>query len=73
MDNVTLQKVINTIYSEYPKTRGGSPRISRQANGRNLLVFSFFDTLPGSKSIQQNLRVVVDDQGRILKKSISRG
>jgi len=73
MDNVTIQKVINTIYSEYPKTRGGSPRISRQADERNLLVFSFFDTLPGSKSIQQNLRVVVDDQGRILKKSISRG
>lgn len=73
MDSSALQQVIKTINNEYPKTRGCSPKVSQQADGRNLIVFSFCDMLPGSKSIQQNLRVVADDQGRILKKSSSRG
>lgn len=73
MDRSTLQKVIKSINASYPKTRSCTPKVSKQADGRNLIVFSYCDTLPGSKSIQQSLRVVVDDQGRILKKSTSRG
>lgn len=73
MDSTKLQKVINTIHSEYPKTKGCTPRLSKQADGRHLLVFCYSDMLPGQKSLHQNLRVVVDDSGRILKKSISRG
>jgi hypothetical protein len=73
MDNTILQKVIKSIQSEYPKTRACTPRVSKQADGRNLITFSFCDTLPGSKSIPQSLRIVVDDQGNIIKKSSSRG
>jgi len=73
MDDTTLQKVIKSIQSEYPKTRGCKPNVTRQADGRNLITFSYCDTLPGSKSIPQSLRIVVDNAGRILKKSSSRG
>jgi hypothetical protein len=73
MDDATLQRVIKSIQSDYPKTRACKPRVSKQADGRNLITFSYCDTLPGSKSISQSLRIVVDNQGRILKKSSSRG
>ncbi len=73
MDSSSLQKVINKIHSEYPKTRGCFPKVSKQADDRHLLIFCFTDILPGQKSLRQNLRVVIDNDGKILKKSISRG
>ena len=73
MDSASLQKIIKSINASYPKTKGCTPSISRQADGRTLLIFSYTDSLPGNQTIRQTLRVVVDDNGRVAKKSISRG
>ncbi len=73
MDSASLQKIIKSINASYPKTKGSTPSISRQSDGRTLLIFSYIDSLPGNQTIRQTLRVVVDDNGKVAKKSISRG
>lgn len=73
MDNASLQKIIQSINASYPKTKGNTPSVSRQADGRTLLIFTYTDNLPGNQTIRQTLRVVVDDNGKVAKKSISRG
>ena len=73
MDSASLQKVIKSINATNPKTRGVSPTVSQQADGRTLLVFSYAGALPGNQTIRQTLRVVVDNKGKVAKKSISRG
>jgi len=47
--------------------------VSEQAPGRYLLIYAFADELPGGKAIQQQLRVVADEEGNISKMSVSRG
>ncbi len=69
----SIQKVTEKVLSRYPKLAGKRPKVSEQAPGRYLLVYSFSDELPGGKNILQNIRVVADEEGNIIKMSSSRG
>lgn len=69
----SIQKVSDKVSVKYPKLRGKSPKVTEQSPGRYLLIFGFSDDLPGGKAIQQQLRVVSDEEGNIAKMSISRG
>ena len=73
MNASALQKVTEKVIRKYPKLGGKRPKVTEQAQGRYLLVYAFADELPGGKSIQQQVRVVADDDGNISKMSVSRG
>jgi hypothetical protein len=68
-----LQKVSEKVCKKYPKLSGKRPKVMEQSPGRYLLIYAFTDELPGGKSIQQQVRVVADEEGNINKMSVSRG
>ena len=73
MKTSSIQKVSDKVSAKYPKLSGKHPKVSEQTPGRYLLFYAFTDELPGGKSIQQQLRVVADEEGNISKMSVSRG
>ena len=72
MDKSVLDKVCAKVYQRFPHLHGKKPSVSRQAEGRFLLLFSGSSQTPDGKTIQQTLRVVASDEGHILKTSMSR-
>ena len=73
MKTSSLQKVSEKVIAKYPKLSGKRPKVTEQSPGRYLLIYGFSDELPGGKAIQQQLRVVADEEGNISKMSVSRG
>ncbi len=73
MNASSIQKVTDKVSAKYPKMIGKRPKVSEQSPGRYLLVYAFADELPGGKALQQQLRVVADEDGNISKMSVSRG
>jgi hypothetical protein len=72
MEKKILEKVCQDVYQRFPAVKGRQPKVSKQANNRYLLVFSSTGKSPDGQSIQQMLRVVAAEDGRILKTSMSR-
>lgn len=72
MDRSAIEKVCQKVYRRFPDLKSKRPRVSSQGNGRFLLLFSGSATTPDGMSISQTIRVVADEQGRILKTSTSR-
>jgi len=72
MDNAVLDKVCAKIYRRFPSMKGKKPSVSKQAEDRYLLLFSGSNQTPDGKTIQQTLRIVISEGGRILKTSMSR-
>jgi len=73
MNASALQKVSEKVIRKYPKLSGKRPKVTEQSPGRYLLVYAFADELPGGKTIQQQVRVMADEEGNISKMSVSRG
>jgi hypothetical protein len=73
MNASSIQKVSEKVSAKYPKLNGKRPKVTEQSPGRYLLIYAFADELPGGKTIQQQLRVVADEEGNISKMSVSRG
>ena len=72
MNNESLQKVIKSIKSRYPRLDATSPKVTAQ--GENYLItFRQKDQLPGGKSLEQTIRVVADNQGNTLQVTSSKG
>jgi len=69
----SIQKVSDKISAKYPKLSGKHPKVTEQSPGRYLLIYAFADELPGGKAIQQQVRVVADEEGNISKMSVSKG
>jgi hypothetical protein len=72
MDKSVLDKVCTKVYRRFPSMNGKKPSVSKQAEGRYLLLFSGSNQTPDGMTIQQVLRVVTSEEGRILKTSMSR-
>ncbi|MCB2203024.1 hypothetical protein KQH56_03370 [bacterium] len=72
MDRSAIEKVCQKVYRRFPSLSSKRPRVSSQSSGRYLLIFSGSGKTPDGKSISQTIRVVADEQGRILKTSTSR-
>jgi hypothetical protein len=72
MEKKALQKVCDEVYQLYPPLRDLKPKVSKQGEDRYLLVFSKADKTPDGKTIQQIIRVVASDNGKILKTSMNR-
>ncbi len=72
MQRNILDKVCLQVYRRFPELKNKSPKVTSQGNDRYLLIFSGSGKTPDGKTIKQNVRVVADDTGRILKTSTSR-
>ncbi len=72
MEKKALQKVCGEIYRSYPPLQDMKPKVSKQGEDRYLLVFSKSDKTPDGKTIQQTIRVVASENGKILKASMNR-
>lgn len=72
MDNDTLAKVCKTVYSRNPNFSGVRPKVSKDIYGKTLMIFTTKGALPGGKSLDQTVRVLVDRDGKISKISSSR-
>ena len=72
MERSVLDKVCEKVYRRYPALKDKKPKVTSQGNERFLLIFSGSGQTPDGKTIKQNVRVVIDKDGRILKTSTSR-
>ncbi len=77
MDQKVVQAVSKQIYQQFPQVAGTKPTIKSQPSGRNgeanfLLVFTNQDKSKTEVPVKTWVRVLVNDQGEILKLSTSR-
>ena len=72
MEKDSLEKVCRQIYKRFPPLKNKRPKVSKQTDNRYLLVFSDSSSTQDGKTIQQTVRVVASDDGRIIKTSMSR-
>jgi len=72
METKSIEKVNQKIYRQYPPLANKKPKVSKQGEGRYLLIYTSAGTSPDGKNIQQKIRVVATEDGRILKTSMSR-
>lgn len=72
MDKKALDKVCSQVYRRFPLFKNKKPKVTQQSEDRFLLIFSGSGEGPDGKKIQQTIRVVASDDGRILKTSMSR-
>lgn len=80
MDRVMMQKINNEVYRRFPEMKGTQPKIQPRQSAKTLpetgkptFVFTY-QTVTASPvpSLHRRVRVVVDEQGKILKISTSR-
>lgn len=72
MDKKSVDKICKNIYKRFPPLSGIRPKVSKQGDERFLLVFSGSGKTPDGMTIQQTVRVVATDDGKIIKTSMSR-
>jgi hypothetical protein len=84
MDPKLLKKTIALIHKQYPEFAGCQPKVRKQTPSDKasyspaqtfLLTFNHTGTVQsqsGSRSISRYLRVVVNEQGKIIKVTTSR-
>lgn len=72
MDKIALEKVCKSIYRRFPPLKDKRPNVSKQGEDRFLLVFCGSGETPNGKTIKQTVRVVANEDGKILKTSMSR-
>lgn len=72
MDKNVVEKICKNIYRRFPPMKDKRPKVSKQGENRYLLVFSGSGETPDGQTIQQTVRVVADEEGRIIKTSMSR-
>lgn len=72
MNKQALDKVCKDVYQQFTTVDAVKPKVTRQGDNKYLLVFSGSGETPDGRTIKQNIRVVVTDDGRIIKTSMSR-
>ena len=72
MNKDMLDKVCRQVYRKFPTVANHRPKVTSQGNDRYLLIFSGAGKTPDGKTIQQTVRVVATEDGRIIKSSMSR-
>lgn len=81
MDSKLVDSISKQIYKRFPEVEGKKPKVRRQASnsgnkskstGTYLLTFQGKAKVQGGKTINRYIRVVADDEGKIIKVSTSR-
>lgn len=73
MDAAARKKVEQQVYKKHPEVAGARPTVSERPNQQLLFVFTAKAKTADGKTITHTLRVVTDEQGKILKTTASRG
>ena len=75
MDEKTLSAICEQVYHRFPEVKGARPKLQPMSKGpvsQHVLIFSGKAMSEGGKSIQRVVRVVVGDNGKIVKMSTSK-
>ena len=72
MDNKSIDKVCKNIYRRFPTLANTRPKVKSHGENRYLLIFSGSGKTPDGKTITNTVRVVANEEGRIIKSSMSR-
>ena len=72
MNEETLQLVYSQIYKKNQWCKGITPQVLPQPNNTYLLIFETSVTTDDNQALPLNLRVTIDEKGKILKTSTSR-
>ncbi|MBI9043252.1 MAG: hypothetical protein JEZ06_02130 [Anaerolineaceae bacterium] len=65
-------KVCNEIYRKYPDMDGVKPEVKPYSSNKELLIFNTKAKTSNGFSLTKTLRVVVNQEGKILKTTASR-
>ena len=72
MNQQIIEKVCSEVYEQFPQYEGIQPEIKAQPNDTQLLIFHSSGKTSNQKSIQFSIRVLVNENGEILKITTSR-
>lgn len=72
MSESIKEKVSKKVYRQFPELAGKSPSLSSRPGGETLYTYKGNVKLPNGKSMSRVVRVVVNENGRILKLTSSR-
>jgi hypothetical protein len=72
MEKQVIQSICEKVYKQYPIVEGIFPEVKSQPNGTQLLVFESKGKVSAQKAIPIQVRVVVNENGKIVKLSSSR-
>ncbi len=67
-----MNEIYQQVYRKFPEVAGKRPVKHDQPNGQTLLVFKGSGTTPDGKKIARTIRVLVNDEGKIIKMTTSR-
>lgn len=77
MDPKLLNQISKKVYSQFPELNGKRPKVAQSKTvasqgGNVILTYSGVSKGVGGKSIPRHVRVVVNENGKIIKMSTSR-
>ncbi len=72
MDPKAKSTVCAAVYSQFPEVRGDTPQVKNLPGDKYQLIFQGTVKTENGKSLPRTVRVVANDDGRILKLSTSR-
>lgn len=72
MDNRVKSSICTEVYRQFPEVKGNSPEVKSMPGEKFQLVFHGKVKTEDGKSLNRTVRVVADENGRIIKLSTSR-
>jgi len=72
MEQKIIAAVSREIYHSFPEVKGSQPEVRPQGQTRSLLIFHGKAVTEDGKTINRTVRVVVDENGKIIKTTTSR-
>ncbi|MGV7975917.1 MAG: hypothetical protein AB2L16_03385 [Anaerolineaceae bacterium] len=72
MDSTVISKVNKEVYKRHPQMAGTSPKVSQQTDNRYLLLYTRKLEIAAGRSMEQTIRVTVDQLGNVLRMSASK-
>ena len=72
MDSAVISKVNKEVYKRHPQMAGTSPKVSQQTDNRYLLLYTRKLEIAAGRSMEQTIRVTIDQLGNVLRMSASK-
>ncbi len=72
MDAKSKSSVCNAVYRQFPELKGTNPTVKELPGDKYQLIFHGKALTENGKSLPRTVRVVADENGRVLKLSTSR-
>jgi hypothetical protein len=72
MDSTVISKVNKEVYKRHPQMAGTSPKVSQLTDNRYLLLYTRKLEIAAGRSMEQTIRVTVDQLGNVLRMSASK-